>query len=118
VAAQEGRYVADKLLPFIKKVRALQPDIQGAGWTNESRAQVKILLADALSAYSDQAGDSAALNEAIAEYKEALSLDPDNARTHNNLGVALDKRASTPTLLPNTRKASGLTLAMGRCIAT
>lgn len=71
-ASQEGHYVADKLLPFIEKVRTLMPETQGAGWTNDSRAQLKITLANALDAYGEQAGDNDALKESIGYYQEVL----------------------------------------------
>jgi hypothetical protein len=96
VSAQEGEYVAaDKLLPFINKVRALVPETQGAGWTNDSRAQLKATLADSLTVYGEQAGDNAALREAIGYYQNALQersrerVPLDWAATEYNLGIAL-----------------------------
>jgi tetratricopeptide (TPR) repeat protein len=96
IAAQEGGYVADKLLPFIEKVRALLPQTQGEGWTNDSRAQVKATLADSLRVYGEQAGDNAALREAIGYYQDVLQertrerVPLDWATTQNNLGAALN----------------------------
>jgi len=95
VAAQEGRYVADKLLPFIEKVRALLPQTQGEGWMNDSRAQVKATLANSLTVYGEQAGDNAALREAIGYYQDVLQERTRErvplkwATTENNLGTAL-----------------------------
>jgi tetratricopeptide (TPR) repeat protein len=35
------------------------------------------------------------LDEAIAQYTEALRLDPDHARAHGNLGLALEAQGRT-----------------------
>ena len=32
------------------------------------------------------------MDEAIREYQEALRLQPDDAKAHNNLGIALDQK--------------------------
>jgi hypothetical protein len=103
VAAQEGRYVADKLLPFIEKVRALLPQTQAEGWTNDSRVQVKATLADSLKVYGEQAGDNATLQEAIGYYQDVLQertrarVPLDWAMTQNNLGNALDDLGTRTT---------------------
>jgi tetratricopeptide (TPR) repeat protein len=95
ISAQEGRYVADKLLPFIDKVRALVPRAQGAGWTDDARSQIKSLLAAALIVYGEQTGDDAAFEEAIGYYREVLQASPrlrvplNWAMAQNALGVAL-----------------------------
>jgi tetratricopeptide (TPR) repeat protein len=95
VSSQEGHYVADTLAPFIKKVRELIPQTHGAGWTDQSRFQIKSLLAESLMIYGEQAGDNAALEEAIGYYQELAQLYPreraplDWASNQNNLGVAM-----------------------------
>ena len=95
VATREGRYVKDKLAPFIDKVKALLPQTQGEGWTDDMRSQVKSSLAASLAVYGEQAGDNAALKEAISYYQQLLQGYPREwvplgwAMTENNLGTAL-----------------------------
>ena len=47
------------------------------------------------------------LDEAIAEYREAIRLRPDDATTHFNLGNALGRRGSWTRRSPSTARRSG-----------
>ena len=47
------------------------------------------------------------LDEAIAEFREAIRLKPDYAEAHNNLGIALRTRGSSTRRSPNTARRSG-----------
>jgi hypothetical protein len=49
LSSQKGRYSADKLEPFIERVRALIGDSKTEQWNSSTRAQVQVILADALS---------------------------------------------------------------------
>jgi tetratricopeptide (TPR) repeat protein len=95
ISAQQGRDVTGELAPLIEKVRALIPETRGAGWTDDSRFQVKSLLAMSLVAYGDEVDNKAALEEALGYYKELLQTQsrsrvPINwALTKSNLAVAL-----------------------------
>lgn len=70
--AYRGRYAADRLAPFVAKVRALVAAAeQDTGrWRGEMRSRTKSILADALVTLGDQAGDSHVLEEAIALYRD------------------------------------------------
>ena len=90
---QEGQYVADKLAPFIDKVRTLtQPNTALNG---ESLSRVKVVLANALGTVGEQSGNNGDLKGAIEEYQQAFAginegTSPlDWARTQNNLGATL-----------------------------
>jgi Flp pilus assembly protein TadD len=48
------------------------------------------------------------LDQAIAEYNEAIRLKPDYARAHYNLGVALEKKGDLQAALAQCRIASEL----------
>ena len=92
----DGHFVADRLGPFINKVRSLLTG-GGQGWTNETLPQVQLILATSLSTVGEQAGRNEALVEAIAQYRELLShytrekVPLDWAMTQNNLGNALSR---------------------------
>jgi tetratricopeptide (TPR) repeat protein len=93
---EEGHYIADRLKPFIGRVRDLiQRAESKQAWTGGQRVQMENILANALSRYGEQAGDNAALTEAVAAYRAALQECPrervplDWAMTQNNLGTAL-----------------------------
>jgi tetratricopeptide (TPR) repeat protein len=45
------------------------------------------------------------LDEAIAQYEQALTTDPYYAKAHNNLGTALARRGRTPEALAHLREA-------------
>ena len=90
----KGQFVADRLRPFVEKVRALLTS-RGEGWSEETRARVRLVLADSLTTLGDQEGTNEALEEAIVLYRETLEhytrerVPLDWARTQNNLGNAL-----------------------------
>jgi tetratricopeptide (TPR) repeat protein len=94
-SSQRGRYTADKLEPFIERVRALVGDGKAGQWNSSTRAQVQFILADALSTYGEQSGKEQPLQEAVSVYREALKqrarekVPRDWAMTQNNLGNAL-----------------------------
>jgi tetratricopeptide (TPR) repeat protein len=93
--AEEGHFVADRLRPFIERVRHLLEGDAVKNWTPEDIARTKLILGDARSTVGEQSGDNAALSEAIELYKEALEgltrqqYPLDWAATQNNLGIAL-----------------------------
>ena len=96
-AAQEGKYTADKLLPFIQRVRGLLQSSSMERWSASTRAQVLVILGSALDRYGDQSGQNEPLQEAVVAYREALNEHtrekvPLNwASTQNNLGLALTR---------------------------
>ncbi|HWQ70620.1 MAG TPA: hypothetical protein VN494_11845 [Patescibacteria group bacterium] len=94
--ALEGRFIGDKLGPFIEKVRRLLNDRQSQrGWSAEARLQVTVILADSLLMFGEQAGKTESLVDAVAIYREALKertrerVPLDWAMTQYNLGTAL-----------------------------
>jgi tetratricopeptide (TPR) repeat protein len=97
-SGQDGRYVADQLAPFIRKVRALVPQTNGAGWTDDSRFTIKLLLANSLSL----AGDNGTLEEAIGYYRE-LSQWNDHLLQRWEIQVSLGN-----TLLELGKRESGI----------
>ncbi len=90
----EGRFVADRIGPFIERVRTLLSS-GGKGWSKESRARVRSVLANSLLTLGQQTGTNDALLEAIVLYREILQdLTRERvplhwAMTQNNLGNAL-----------------------------
>ena len=64
------------------------------------------------------------LDEAIAEWKKALAIEPDDPRAHNNLGVALARQGRYDEAIPHYEKALELDpqyviihLNLGRALA-
>ncbi len=95
--AQLGSFVADRLQPFIDKLRTLlSASAAATPWPPETRARIQKILADALTKYGEQAGNNAALQEAVETFKELLReytrerVPLDWAMTQNNLGLALE----------------------------
>ena len=92
VYEQQGQFVADQLKPFIVRVRALLASNKLAA---DKRPAIQLPFADALTTYGQQRGDSHALVEAVAAYRDALQertrkrVPLDWAMTQNNLGTAL-----------------------------
>ena len=106
--AQEGQYSADRLEPFIQRVRELVRSNKTEQWNATTRANVLTILGNALTTYADQSGRNEPLQEAIALHGEALKLRPRDtapvfwAATQNSLGVALvilGQRESNPARL-------------------
>ena len=91
---QQGQSVADRLQPFIERTRVL---LASSKLTPDKLAAIKRPFADALIIYGEQRGDSNALIEAVAAFRDALKeytrerLPLDWAFTQNNLGIALLK---------------------------
>ncbi len=89
--AREGNFVADKLKPFIERVRPLVSSLR----SDSARASVLFVLAGSLRTYGEQAGSNQALHESVSFYKEVLEeynrerVPLDWAMTQNNLGTAL-----------------------------
>ena len=94
--ALEGHFVADRLGPFVEKVRTLVTN-RGEGWSEEVRARVHLVLADSLLTLGEQSGTNDALEEAIVSYQKTLehrtreSVPLQWAKAHNNLGNALNR---------------------------
>jgi tetratricopeptide (TPR) repeat protein len=105
-AAQEGHFIADRLEPFIRRVRTLlMSSGQRKGWTPQGVAEVQFVLGNSLLTIGEQTGSREPLEEAVTAYREALKeytrerVPLDWAVTQNNLGVALHslgKRESGP----------------------
>jgi hypothetical protein len=68
----EGQFVADRLRPFIERVRHLLEGDAAKSWTAQDIAHTKLVLSDALSTVGEQSGDNDALSEAIGLYNSAL----------------------------------------------
>jgi tetratricopeptide (TPR) repeat protein len=105
--AHHGQYQADKLRPFIQRVRALL-NASRAQWDASTRAKVQLVLSLVLSMYGQQSGSDEALHEAVTGYREALTevtrrkVPLEWAGTQHNLGVALwtlGRRESDPARL-------------------
>jgi len=94
--AEEGHFLADRLRPFIERVRRLLEGEAVKNWTAEDIARTKSILANALVTVGEQGGDNKSLSEAIHLYKES-SLSGftrqqhplDWARVQYHLGTAL-----------------------------
>ena len=93
--AHRGQYEADKLNPFIQRVRRLLANSQSEQWNTATRAKVQVILGNALRMYGAQTGRSDALQEAVVAYREALKERPREkvpqewAAAQNSLGMAL-----------------------------
>ena len=94
--AEEGHYTADLLPPFIARVRTLLAASAGRPeWHADARASTRVILANALTDFGDQRGESRPIEEAVGVYREALMeyirerVPLDWAMTQNNLGLAL-----------------------------
>ena len=89
--AREGNFVADKLKPFIERVRPLVSSLR----SESERASVLFVLAVSLRTYGEQAGSNQALHESASFYKEVLKeytrerVPLQWAATQSNLGAAL-----------------------------
>jgi hypothetical protein len=94
--AEEGHFVADRLRPFIERVRHLLEGDASKNWTPDDIAGTKVILGNAWLTVGEQAGDNGALSKAVGLYNGALTgfsrqQDPlDWAATQNNLGNALN----------------------------
>jgi hypothetical protein len=106
---QEGRYLADKIRPFIAKVRHIvETGHVEKGWRPEDLVLTKFILANSLTALGNQAGDQAPLKEATDLYRSILKefrrerVPQAWATAQNNLGNALsilgEREASTDQL--------------------
>jgi tetratricopeptide (TPR) repeat protein len=107
-AAQRGQYTADKLAPFIQRVRGLLQSSKAEQWSAATRAHVQSILSSALETYGAQSGQNEPLREAVAAYRAALKeytrekVPLDWAATESNLGNALailGQRESDPARL-------------------
>jgi tetratricopeptide (TPR) repeat protein len=94
--AQEGRYVADQLPPFIARVRTLLKASPGRpGWDPDARGASLVILGNALKVLGDQSGKNEPLEGAVAAFRGALKewtrerVPLNWAMTQNNLGNAL-----------------------------
>ena len=89
--AQQGRFTADQLTPFITKVRQLiRTRADRQDWSI-----VQFILGNALSMLGEQIGTNTPLEEAVIAYQALLAvwtrerIPLDWAATQNNLGIAL-----------------------------
>jgi hypothetical protein len=94
-AAQQGHYTADKLAPFVQRVRGLLQSSKAEQWGAATRVQVLVVLGRALRAYGEQSGHNEPVQEAVAAFREVLKehtrekVPLDWAATQANLGTAL-----------------------------
>ena len=59
------------------------------------------------------------MDEAVAQYQQALALKPDFAEAHNNLGTALQDQGKVDEAVAQYRRALGLSIrAMPKHMAT
>jgi tetratricopeptide (TPR) repeat protein len=93
--AEEGHFVADRLRPFIERVRHLLKGDAAKNWKPKDIARTKLILANALTTVGEQAGDNDALSKAIDLYNETFTVftrqqySLEWAIIQNNLGTAL-----------------------------
>jgi Tetratricopeptide repeat len=108
IGTRDGRYQADTLAPFIRRVRTLLRSSKAEQWNAATRAKLLTILGNALTTYSDQSGLSEPLLDAIAAHQEALAARPrdgaplDWAASQNYLGnalVTLGQRETRPARL-------------------
>jgi hypothetical protein len=73
--AARGRYVADRLPPFINRVRKLLKESSGDhGWNADERYATRMILAGAQVVFGKQSGKNEPLEEAVAAYRAALAV--------------------------------------------
>ncbi|MGF1641188.1 MAG: tetratricopeptide repeat protein [Rhodospirillales bacterium] len=107
--ARQGHYVADRLAPFIARVRQLLIASEtAAGWDGDARASTLAVFGGALSILGEQTGQSGPLEEAVVAYRAALQewtrerVPLAWAATQNNLGNVLrslgDRESGTDRL--------------------
>jgi tetratricopeptide (TPR) repeat protein len=93
---ERGRYVADRLQPFIDKVRTLLAGSDGhPGWDADATGRTRVTLATALVWLGEQNGQRKPLEDAVEHFRQALVELPRErvpllwAATQYNLGLAL-----------------------------
>ncbi|MGH8068904.1 MAG: hypothetical protein ACRERE_27465 [Candidatus Entotheonellia bacterium] len=99
--AQEGRFSADQLTPFITRVRRLLDNsTERQDWSD-----IRVILGSALSTFGEQTGTNEPLEEAVAAYREALQertrerVPLQWAITQSNLGNTLGRQKRDATLI-------------------
>ena len=98
---QQGQSVADRLQPFIERTRVL---LASSKLTPDKLAAIKRPFADALIIYGEQRGDSNALIEAVAAFRDALK---EYTRDRVPLGWAMTQNNLGGTLLSLGERESG-----------
>lgn len=100
---KQGTFLADQLAPFIEKVRTLLAEAsQQHGWEQDTRAQVNVILGNALLTLGEQSGKNEPLTEAVVAYRAALQeytrerVPLQWAMTQTNLGNALRTLVQRP----------------------
>jgi hypothetical protein len=114
--AAEGRFVADRLPPFIARVRNLLHRSTGQpGWDADARGATRLILSDALSTFGEQSGQNQPLEEAVTVYQEALQdytrerLPLQWTGTQNNLGKPSKRWGSGRAARFGSKRPSRLT---------
>jgi len=120
--AQKGHFIADKLSPFIEKVRRLVNGGEGQErWNAETRVNIQFILAGSLQTLGEQTGKGEPLEEAVRAYGEVLEewtrerVPLQWAMTQNNLGERAEelRRAGSRHPTP-ARRGHGLSGSPGR----
>lgn len=107
---ERGRYIADRVTDFLPILKSLLNG-DAAGWPEEIRANVLQIYAKGLVVLGEQKGDSDAVEEAIAVYREALKIrsrdtaPSDWAEIQNNMGCALAMIGRSGTYETNLEEA-------------
>lgn len=73
-------------------------NLRPSAWWRNGRADAQVSLATAL--FND-----GRIDEAIAHYRQALEITPDDAEVHNNLGAALLRAAEIPEAIAQCERA-------------
>ncbi|MFH0343992.1 MAG: hypothetical protein ACHBNF_18145 [Chromatiales bacterium] len=112
--AKEGHYVADRLQPFIERVRSLlNASANRPNWDADALGSTRVILADALQTLGDQSGQDKPLELAVAAYREALKertrerVPLDWAMTQNNLGLVSRGIQFSPVVVIENSPPSG-----------
>ncbi|HLB30524.1 MAG TPA: tetratricopeptide repeat protein [Gammaproteobacteria bacterium] len=88
----KGRYIADRLTPFIDRLERL---VSEPRWNETELAKLQLILANSYSTIGEQAGRSEHLERAVVLFRKVMSIyireqaPLDWAATQNNLGNAL-----------------------------
>jgi hypothetical protein len=69
---EDGKYVADRMLPFISRIRNLLRSKATSSWDAHSLATTRLILADSLLTAGIQSGDNQLLEDALSGHRLTL----------------------------------------------